>query len=278
MVEKPHTERTYRECNSLTCPVAEKLPLLTERDVIVPEGFRYELNTLWGPVIVRDDPPAFFRLTDRSFEYLNARDGYNNKFRLEIDRRVDARKTRDPKVAVVDLGGGPRSVCADGIVDEYGPENVQAFNVDWCLAKDSCRAYPEGRRAQAIRGDIARLPFPDNSVDVFQSFQVLEFILNEYGGDRERYFQILSEVARALKLGGVAFLDDSYLCRYSPLSDMHTWFLQNFGVFCSTAYREQGVDGRMFTIGFPTPFLRMEKHYEMRARGRSEERTPVWSN
>jgi SAM-dependent methyltransferase len=110
------------------------------------------------------------------------------------------------KIQVLDLAGGMESQAVKDIVriKEYG-DRVKALNVDFA------QNVEKGKGAHRVQGDAANIPLADSSVDIVYSRQFLPFIRNLNLVNREHVLQVkkvLSEVARVLKPGGIAFIDD----------------------------------------------------------------------
>lgn len=110
----------------------------------------------------------------------------------------------EPGQRVADVGGGPGLLAVDAarIVTDRG----QVFAVDVSermLAAAGKRAVESQVSVETVKADAVDLPFPDDSLDVVLSTQVLEYV-----PDVER---AVAEIARVLRPGGrVCILDTDW--------------------------------------------------------------------
>jgi ubiquinone/menaquinone biosynthesis C-methylase UbiE len=107
----------------------------------------------------------------------------------------------DEQIQILDLAGGTESKAVKDIEIKYA-NHVRGINIDFAQDID------KGKGAQRVQGDATHIPLADSSVDIVYSRQLLPF-LSRF--EREHYSQVkevFSEVARVLKPGGIAFLDD----------------------------------------------------------------------
>lgn len=129
-----------------------------------------------------------------------------------ISRAIGERLTRRPgeQVLVLDLAGGTESKAVRDIGEKYG-NRVGAVNID--IAQN----IRKGMGVLRAQGSALSIPLADKSMDIIYSRQMLHFLQNlrlldiRLFGPNKHQIQVetvLREVARVLKPGGIAFLDD----------------------------------------------------------------------
>ena len=122
-------------------------------------------------------------------------------------------------ISIVDLGGGWFSRASRGVAKKFGSD-VDVTNIDVLLHGE----VNDTDNFHARLGDISNLDLSDASVDLAYSWQVL-FRMEE--GRRMNTFR---EVARVLRPGGVAFVDEDYLCTLPSDSSELQDLAQELGV------------------------------------------------
>lgn len=159
---------------------------------LVPKGYHIKRVPLWGDMLCRDkgDYPQH-RLTDRTFSQIDHYLGY-----LPSELIAYYRRKRKSPVRVLDLGGGRNSGVAAQLQKELG-SGVHVINVDLVHNKEI--PLPVSR----VQADTFFLPLQDATIDLVYSFQLLPFLENE-----KTYMRSFREIARVLKPGGVALLDE----------------------------------------------------------------------
>ena len=110
--------------------------------------------------------------------------------------RLDVR----PGMTVLDLGCGEGRHAfeayrrgASVVAVDWGVSEVETTK-RWLGAIAEAEEAPEGARAEVVRGDLLRLPFPDASVDRVIASEVLEHIPDDVTA--------MAEIFRVLKPGG----------------------------------------------------------------------------
>lgn len=147
---------------------------------------------------------------------------------------------------VLDLGGGRNSETAGQLQKELG-SGVHVINVDLVHNKEI--QSPVSR----VQADTFSLPLQDETIDLVYSFQLLPFLKNE-----KTYMRSLREIARVLKQGGVALLDEQRVIGMSRFGlpatrlgmSMHVTFLTRTG---------NNAEPGQVVFGPPRRFLMMAK-------------------
>jgi SAM-dependent methyltransferase len=143
------------------------------------------------------NPKEEFAITNRIFEEIDL------YFSQQISRTINELLSENPerKVVVVDLAGGMESRAAKDIKGETKfNDRVTALNIDF--------AQKIGNGSNVCIGEAAFIPLLNSSVDIVYSRQFLPFIRRFLPEHDLQIKDILTEVARILKPGGIAFLDD----------------------------------------------------------------------
>lgn len=165
----------------------------------------------------------------------------------------------DRKLLITDIGGGRKSLCAQGIAEKYG-NTVEVLNVDLIHV-----AEPRPINLTPLRADAYHIPLQTGGIDLALSFQFFPHLEND--GQYTRGMEVISEIARILRPGGVALIDENYLCSL-PLSDRR--FIEVFSrtnTILSNRLRNRSEPGQII-FGGPGAFLMMEKlpiDYKLRA-------------
>lgn len=162
--------------------------------VLLPNGYRFyevEGHKMFG------DSKEEFALENRSFFDIDMY--FSQKISSAINTLLKSHSTG--QIQILDLAGGTESRAVKDIEKEF-ENRVKALNLDFA------QNIEKGKGAQRVQGNALHIPLANSSVDIVYSRQVLPFIRRF---EREHSMQIktvLSEVARVLKPGGIAFLDD----------------------------------------------------------------------
>jgi SAM-dependent methyltransferase len=112
---------------------------------------------------------------------------------------VTARRPR----RILDAGCGP-GVSLPLLDRHFQPESIIGLDIDPKEVARSARQAPRCRcRVDILRGDAARLPLPDASVDMVLCHQLLHHVVTQQ--------EVLREIRRVLTPGGFLLLSES--CR-----------------------------------------------------------------
>lgn len=138
-----------------------------------------------------------YLLIDRSF---NDVDTY---FSNEISRSINKLQTQypDKQIKILDLAGGTKSQAVKDITRDFG-NNITAINVDLI------QNIKDGNGALRVQGDATHIPLADSTIDIVYCRQFLPFLYRFKSEHLPQVEIVIREVARILKQGGVAFLDD----------------------------------------------------------------------
>ncbi len=267
-------------------------PEYDRSSLVAPPGYGFtgeDGKTMWGKFLANGKDKESFRLTDRSFDFID-RGIFNGKLRALIEQMLANRTKLDP-LLVVDLGAGPIARAAHELVDEYGPNNVQVRAFDICKASDDQNPFGQKEGVRFEASDLTQgIPMEDGSADVAFSIQLLphmavnretielyRFLTTpadpfagsfiSWGGpsvpdkfpDYERHLEIIRETIRILKSGGQAMLDEDLLCRLPEDHPMLTDLIRQSRANCYAALQETDPNGRSHTMGDVTPYLHIEK-------------------
>lgn len=162
--------------------------------ILLPAGYgRYEYE---GYPMLGNRNEEFF-VANRSFEMI---DGF---FSQEISNSIQTLRAAKPdkKVRILDLAGGIESQAVKDIKEQFG-DSVQAVNIDFA------HNVQKGQGAERIQGDATRLPIADACIDIIYSRQFLPFLRRFSSKHKLQVEKVLSEIARVLTPGGIAFIDD----------------------------------------------------------------------
>ena len=167
---------------------------VNRNELILPKGYYTFIWEGYPMVGNKDDE---YLLKDRTFKEI---DEYFSK---EISETINKMLNRHhgKQIQILDIAGGSKSQAVRDIGKIWG-NSVKAINID--LVQN----VKKGAGALRVQGDATRIPLASSSVDIIYCRQFLPF-LKRFGRDHKLQVNIvLSEAARILKPGGVAFLDD----------------------------------------------------------------------
>lgn len=199
--------------------------LVNNPELLLPDG--YGLFDLERQRMIGKGKEEFV-ITNRSFLMI---DMY---FSQEISKTIKELLNTNPnrQILVLDLAGGTESQAVRDIEKEFGGNRVRAINID--LAHNIKR----GKGVDRFQGDAANIPLADSSIDIVYSVQFLPFI-----NSLERK-NVLSKVARVLKPGGIAFLDDEEKLSGAGSDKERQELASEFGVILETHDSALMVDGK----------------------------------
>lgn len=142
-----------------------------------------------------------FDLRDREFGLIDRVFGYlpSQLIEYKINHAIEL------PITILDVGGGGFSVSARNIAERYGP-TVRVINVDVAL-HSSVKDTPN---FQARLEDACSLTIPDDSVDFAYTYQVIHCL------SPARKHMAIREIARVLKPGGIALIDEDRYCILPP--------------------------------------------------------------
>lgn len=199
--------------------------------VIKPESFQKGLFPHKG-ILVKEDGQEAFLLTDRPFRH------FINRFFQHIPKdAIEFFIRQGREVVVVDLGGGADGDTGNDIAETY--PQISVVNID-LVAKP----YRAGN-FESVRGDICELRLPDKFADVVLSHQVLPFFFEDEGLQKHR--RALGEVARILKPGGIATIDDEVYSREGYGSPVLEELQRGLGL--SISIRRKSYGGNFLILG-----------------------------
>jgi ubiquinone/menaquinone biosynthesis C-methylase UbiE len=165
-------------------------------EILLPSGYRISDEEGFKMMENRKEQ---FEIINRSFFDI---DKY---FSQGISNTINKLLNKYPngQIQVLDLAGGIESQAVKDIEKEKKFENrVRALNID--IAQN----IEKGKGAPRVQGDATNIPLADSSIDIVYSHQLLPFMERFHSEHSSQVKNVLSEVARVLKPGGVAFLDD----------------------------------------------------------------------
>ena len=128
----------------------------------------------------------------------------NNPIRAVVQRRIEAERLlrlggRVRGVAL-EIGCG-RGVGAEIILDTFGAERVDAFDLDpRMIARARSRLAKRGDRARLWVGDVTRIPVPDETYDAVFDFGIIHHV--------REWPRAVAEVARVVKPGGRFYAEE----------------------------------------------------------------------
>lgn len=168
----------------------------------LPNGYEVAYDDKGNKYI--GDEENVIQQTDRGFEEIDLL--FDNTLSLSISSKI--RDSYPNRVEVLDLGSGSEAAACREIESIYefkGTKEVRATGID---------LYPnQSRGTHAVQGDMKDLPFKDNAFDVIFSWKALWYLPAQYNR------QMVQEIGRVLKPGGVAILDWMNL----DYSEFQTW-------------------------------------------------------
>jgi len=211
----------------------------------VPKGYHFEEADQFGTMLSKNDGKEAFVLINREFGLINHVLGYLPSQYTEffIDQKI-------APVRVLDIGAGRNSVAANGLQERY-KEKVSV------IALDLLPANQKSANIMSIAGDATALPIRDETIDVVYSFQLLSHMEND--GTYQKGTAVLREIARVLKPGGVAILDEEFYSVQSPMNKVFTKFFIEENCFM---FQKSGNNSEPGTIspGLPRPILFLGKN------------------
>lgn len=175
--------------------------------IIKPSGSEiYPIESVKDPEyypskeVLRTPEGDWFDLTNRSFEEIN--ETFANLPSLVIEK-LKRSGGQNRVIKILDIGAGVEARAAEDIAkkrDEY----ISVFSLDLVTRPQ------KGKRANQIVGDASHLSLKDASIDMAYSRMSVSQ-LDQTNLKKEKLLQVLSEVARALKPGGVFFVDEHFI-------------------------------------------------------------------
>lgn len=170
--------------------------VVEDNEALLPGGYRFFNLEGCGMMGNKGED---FAVVNRSFFDI---DKY---FSQEISKTINKllNERLDKKILVLDLAGGTESRAVRDIENrkEFG-NRVRAINIDFA------QNIKKGVGARRIQGNATNIPLADSSIDIVYSRQFLPFVERFGRKHSSQVKRVLSEVARVLKPGGIAFLDD----------------------------------------------------------------------
>lgn len=189
---------------------------MENHEILLPKGYR--LYNEEGHRMIGNRKEEF-NVKNRSFKEI---DTY---FSNGISHRLNELLAKSPssQIQVLDLAGGTESVAAKDLETEFG-DRVKVINIDFAQNPE------KGKGVSRIQGDATQIPLVNSSIDIVYSRQFLPFILNLYRKHDLQVKKVLSEVARVLKSGGIAFLDDEEELSGAKSEEKRRELADEFGV------------------------------------------------
>jgi len=167
---------------------------VNKNELMLPKG--YSTFNQEGCSMVGNKDNEYL-LKDRTFKAI---DGYFSK---NISKTISEMQNRHPgrQIQILDLAGGAKSQAVRDIGRDFG-NSVKAINVD--LVQN----IEKGAGALRAQGNATHIPLSNSSINIVYCRQFLPFLKRFRREHKSQVNIVLSEVARILKLGGMAFLDD----------------------------------------------------------------------
>ncbi|MFZ3069105.1 MAG: class I SAM-dependent methyltransferase [Microgenomates group bacterium] len=164
--------------------------------VLAPNGYEF-FEVEDNPMLGSDNKKEEFVIKNRSFSDV---DGY---FSGGVSREIKKLLEENPneQIRVLDLAGGTESQAVRDIEKEFG-NSVKALNIDFA------QNIEKGKGADRVQGDATHIPLADASIQIVYCRQLLPFMKRFSSEHGSQVNKVLAEVARILKPGGIAFLDD----------------------------------------------------------------------
>ena len=192
------------------------------KETLLPSGYR--LFNQEGHRMVGNKKEEFL-VRNRSFSEV---DMYFSKgISSAINKLLNEHSSR--QIQVLDLAGGTKSRAVKDIEkNKIFGHRVKALNVDFV------QDIKKGDGARRVQASATHIPLADSSIDIAYSRQLLPFMKRF---DREHSLQVkkvLLEVARVLKPGGIAFLDDEEELSGVKSDNKRRELADEFGVILET--------------------------------------------
>ncbi|KKR57265.1 hypothetical protein A2362_04375 [Candidatus Curtissbacteria bacterium RIFOXYB1_FULL_41_59] len=173
-----------------------------------PRGYHLEKTVTWGLCLQRDDKGEFFTLANRHFDKIDHYLGYLPSRFIEFFLENAGGRSVD----ILDLGAGVNLVSAKEICKKYG-RKVRVTTIDFVVNK-AIRPASVDR----LQADAAHISLRDNVFEFIYAFQLLSYI------QEDKQLEVIREMVRVLKSGGVALLDDSL-----PFETINHQLFESFG-------------------------------------------------
>jgi ubiquinone/menaquinone biosynthesis C-methylase UbiE len=128
----------------------------------------------------------------------------NNPIRAAVQRRIEAerflRLGGPVRGVALEIGCG-RGVGAEIILDVFGAEGVDAFDLDpRMIVRARSRLAKRGDRVRLWTGDVTRIAAPDETYDAVFDFGIIHHVAE--------WPRALAEVARVLRSGGRFYAEE----------------------------------------------------------------------
>lgn len=191
-------------------------------EVLLPSGYRLFDQEGYG---MMGNGKEEFNVKNRSF--LEVDMYFSQGISNTINELLNKRPSR--QIQVLDLAGGTESQAVKDIEKEKEFGNrVMALNVDFA------QNIEKGDKARRVQGDATHIPLTDSSIDIVYSRQLLPFMRRFDPEHGLQVKKVLSEVARVLKPGGIAFLDDEEELSGAKSDKKRRELADEFGVILET--------------------------------------------
>jgi ubiquinone/menaquinone biosynthesis C-methylase UbiE len=221
-------------------------------EVLLPGG--YKLFEQEGVKMVGNTKEEF-AVKNRSFLEV---DTY---FSQEISKTINELLNKRPvgQIQVLDLAGGTESQAVKDIeIEKEFGNRVLALNIDFS------QNIEKGKGALRVQGDATQIPLADSSIDIVYSRQFLPFIMRFNPKHNLQIKKVITEVARVLKPGGIAFLDDEEELSGAKSDNKRQQLANEFGVILETRESLRLVKGNRNFPKFWGRSMRPEKFLVMR--------------
>jgi len=221
-------------------------------EVLLPSGYRLFDQEGYRMMGNRKEE---FNIKNRSF--LEVDMYFSQGISNTINELLNKRPSR--QIQVLDLAGGTESQAVKDIEKEKEFGNrVVAFNIDFA------QNIEKGDGSRRVQGDAINIPLTDSSIDVVYSRQFLPFMRRFDPGHGLQVKRVLSEVARVLKPGGIAFLDDEEELSGAKSDKKRQELADEFGVILETHDSARQVEENRNFPKFWGGSIRPEKFLVMR--------------
>ena len=192
------------------------------KEVLLPSGYRFFNQEGYRMVGNRKEE---FLVINRSFSEV---DRYFSKgISSAISELLNERPSR--QIQVLDLAGGTESQAVKDIEkNKIFGHRVKALNVDFA------QNIKKGDGARRVQANVIHIPLADSSIDIIYSRQLLPFMKRFNRQHSLQVKKVLLEVARVLKPGGIAFLDDEEELSGTKSDKKRRELADEFGVILET--------------------------------------------